>query len=64
MAENQLWDTFQKTGYIEDYLVYKGISIKKSDHGQYQNKSVGENAFESVNNGDRNDTFGGAYRGV
>lgn len=42
MADTDLWITFVKTGSVEDYLSYKGVS--KEDR-----EEAGEKAFESVN---------------
>lgn len=49
MDERELWTTFQRTGYVVDYLNYKGIHMEK--HGE----CIGEKDIESGSYSDRDD---------
>ena len=55
MIDKDLWTTFEKTGSVLDYLNYKGIYTNAKKQG------MGEDAFESVSNSDRDDTVRDTY---
>lgn len=54
MKEQDLWNTFEKTGSVVDYLNYKGVMEQKDD--------IGEKIFESEGNSDRDDIVRNTYR--
>ena len=51
MDDKYLWTTFEETGSVMDYLIYKGI------HAELERNKKGENAVESVDHSDRDDTI-------
>ena len=57
MTDSQGWDTFTKTGKIEDYLCYKHIDAARKHE-------AGGKGLESDHHSDGHDTFCGACRGV
>lgn len=64
MEDKDLWTTFEKTGRIEDYLHYRSLygGEYKDYYTSDKNEAVGEETFESEDNGDRNDTVRSTYR--
>lgn len=56
MADKELWNAFEKTGSVLDYLNYKGITT------EFQKQELGEDTVESVNHSDRDDTVRHTYR--
>lgn len=61
MAETDWWKIFTRTGCVEDYLSYRG-ALREDTSMQSENRNIGERAFESVSNGDRDDTVRSTYR--
>ena len=64
MEDKELWKAFEKTGRILDYLHYKNLygGEYKDYYTSSKDDTVGEGAFESESNSDRNDTVRNTYR--
>lgn len=58
MTEKELWETFEKTGSVADYLSYKGVAKGTMS----ENEMVGEKKIEPENNSDGVGPVGNTYR--
>lgn len=57
MEEKRLWETFEKTGAVVDYLSYRAQVSQKEG-----TKKAGEERFESENKSDRSGIGGHTHR--
>lgn len=64
MDDKQLWTTFEKTGRVVDYLEYRNAFSDEYDDyfTSAKEQTVGEEAVESENHSNRNDTVRSTYR--
>lgn len=60
MVQTDWWTRFKETGRVLDYLSYKGIYLE--DEILVRKKELGEGAFESDGNCDRDDIVCNTYR--